>query len=221
MTETTTIRIPVETRERLIAHKDGDQSIGEVVTWLANITPTSTEITRARDRIAAYLRTHLIRDFGDRDELTPGQKLWADLAAVQYEAALNSTGPSAVILDHTALATLGTGRRLLAQLIYSQPDHRRRHIYAPTQAILTATVQHAGLARHLERLQVVEPCGFDLDATLMADEKIPSNVTPAVAHVVYAAQPSTLWPTGRPVITTVPQMYQPYRVRTYPLPEQA
>ncbi len=221
MTETTTIRIPVETRERLIAHKDGDQSIGDIVTWLANAMPTNTELTRARDRIAAYLRTHLIRDFGDRDELSPGQQLWADLAALQYQAASNTTdGPAAVLLDHTALAMLATGRRLLAQLIYSQPDHHQRHIYAPTQAIYTATVQHAGLARHLERLQVIEPCGFDLDATLIVGEKVPSNVTPAVAHVVHAAQPSTRWPTGRPVVTTVPQIYQPYRLQTYALPDQ-
>lgn len=222
MTETTTIRIPVTTKERLLAFRNDElQSLGDIVHWLATIVPTRNDNTIARDRIAAYLRGHLVRDFGDRDELSPGDQLWADLAALQYRASLSTTGPTAVILDHTALAKFATGNRLLAQLIYAQPNHHERHIYAPTQAIYTATVQHSGLARHLDRLGVIHAAQFDLAAALTVGDKVPTNVTPAVAHVVHEARPSMQWPTGRPVITTVPQMYAPYQLQVRALPEQS
>lgn len=219
MTETTTIRIPVETKDRLTAYRDGDQSIGDIVTWLTTITPTNTEVTRTRASLHAYLRTHLVKDFGDRDELTDGERLWQELGELQYRGTPDSTATTAVILDHTALAMLGAGRRLPAQLIYALPGARLRRIFAPTQAIYTATVQRNGLARHLKELRVIETCDFNLDATLAVGESIPSNVTPAVAHVVHAARPSTAWPTGLPVLTVVPQMYEPYGLQLRPLPE--
>jgi hypothetical protein len=221
VTETTTIRIPVTTKERLLAFRNDElQSLGDIVHWLATVVPTRNENTVARDRIAAYLRDHMVRDFGQRDELTPGDRMWADLAALQYRTALNGTGPIAAILDHTALAKFATGNRLLAQLVYAQPNHHERRIYAPTQAIYTATVQHPSLARHLDRLGVIHASQFDLAATLIVGDKVPTNVTPAVAHVVHEARPSTEWPTGRPVITTVPQMYAPYQIQVQALPEQ-
>jgi hypothetical protein len=221
VTETTTIRIPVTTKERLSAFRNDElQSLGDIVHWLATIVPTRNDNTIARDRIAAYLRTYLIRDFGNQDELTPGDRLWADLAALQHRADLNSASPAAVILDHTALAKFATGHRQLAQLVYAQPNHHERRIYAPTQAIYTATVQHAALADHLDKIGVIHASQFDLAAALTVGKKVPTNATPAVAHVVHEAKPSMEWPNGRPVITTVPQMYTPYQLQVYALPEQ-
>lgn len=222
MTETTTIRIPVTTKDRLAAHKDGDQSIGDVVTWLANSTPISTEMTRARDRILSYLRSYLVRDFGNQDEATAGETLWAELRELQHQGQGDAQAATGVILDHTALARLATGSRLLAQLLYTQPSHHKRQVFAPAQAIYTAAVQHTGLQRHIERLHpAVVTCDFGLAAALTVGEKVPANVTPAVAHVVHEAQPSMRWPMGRPVITTVPQMYQPFGLRLRPLPDNA
>lgn len=221
VTETTTIRIPLTTKERLLAFRDGErQSLGDIVDWLSEIVPTTNDNTRARSRIAAYLRTHLVRDFGDRDELTPGDQLWDELAQLQYRDNADTNAPVAAILDHTALAKLAIGNRLLAQLIYAQPNHRERRIFAPTQALYTAAVQHTGLQRHIERLgPIITTCDFGLAAALTVGEKVPTNVTPAVAHVVHEALPSMEWPTGRPVITTVPQMYAPYQLRLRALPE--
>jgi hypothetical protein len=219
VTETTTIRISVDTKKRLDAHRDGGMSIGDVVTRLANAMPTNTEITRARDRLAAYLRTHLVRDFGDQDEAAPGEELWQELAQLQHPDNPDSAAPTGVILDHTALSLLANGRRLLAQLVYTQPSHHQRRLFAPTQVVYTATVQHNGLARHLDRLGVITPCTFDLDAALTVGEKVPTNATPAVAHVVHEARPNMEWPTGRPVLTVVPPMYQPYRLSLRTLPE--
>lgn len=215
VTETTTIRIPVETKDRLTAHKNGDQSIGDVVTWLAAAMPTSTEIDRERARLAAILRTNLVRDFGDKDELTPGHELWNELAHLQYPSDPDTTAPTAVILDHTALSLLAGGNRLLAQLVHAQPHHHQRRIFAPTQAIYTATIQHSGLADHLDRLGVIEPVEFGLDATLAVGKRIHAGATPAVVHVVHAAQPSAAWPTGRPVITVadVATIYHSYRLQ--------
>lgn len=222
MTETTTIRIPSETKKRLECFRDGDrQSLGDIVSWLSRVVPVDTEVTRERDRIAAYLRTHIVRDFGEQDELPPGQALWQELAALQYPGDPETIEPTAVVLDHMALVALGRGHRLLAQLLHAQPDIHQRHVFAPTQALHIATVQQPGLARHVERLGVIEVCDFDLDATLMVGEQIPSNITAAVAHVVHAAQPSKAWPTGRPVLSTVPGMYEPgWRLQLRVVPER-
>lgn len=216
---TTTIRIATGTKARLLAHADEGESIGDVVTRLARQSPTSTEVTRGRDRIAAYLRTHLVPDFGDRDEEAAGEALWQELAALQHPGDPATTEATAVVLDHTALTALASGRRLLAQLLFTQPHRHRRRIFAPTQAIYTGTVQQNALARHIDRLDAVEAVDFDLAATLVVGDQVATNVTPAVAHVVHAARPSTAWPTGRPVLTVVPQMYQPYRLALRALPE--
>jgi len=216
---TTTIRIATTTKARLLAHADEGESIGDVVTRLATQSPTNTEVTRSRDRVAAYLRTHLVPDFGDRDEETPGEQLWQELAQLQYPGDPDTTEATAVVLDHTALGAFVAGRRLLAQLLFTQSHRHRRRIFAPTQAIYTATVQQPALARHIERLETVEAVAFDMAATLVVGDQVASNVTAAVAHVVHAARPSKAWPTGRPVVTVVPQMYGPYKLALRPLPE--
>jgi hypothetical protein len=218
VTETTTIRIPVETKDRLNAHKNGDQSIGDVVTWLADTVPISTEITRKRDAVASYLFTHLVRDFGQRDELTPGQEFWRELGTLQHGDGDSETAPRGVILDHTALAMLGAGNRLLAQLVYAQADHREQYIFAPAEALYTATVQRNGVQQHVKNLKI-KTVPFDLGAIEKVGERIASNATSAVVHVVHAADASPAWPTGLPVVTTVPEMYQPYQLRVYTLPE--
>lgn len=217
---TTTIRIATTTKARLLAHADEGESIGDVVTRLATRSPTNTEVTRSRDRVAAYLRTHLIPDFGDQDEETPGEQLWQELARLQYPGDPDTTHATAVVLDHTAMGALAAGRRLLAQLLFTQPHRHTRRIFAPTQAIYTATVQQSALARHLDRLDAVEAVSFDMAATLIIGDQVATNVTAAVAHVVHAARPSKAWPTGRPVVTVVPQMYSPYKLALRPLPER-
>lgn len=219
--ETTTIRIPLSTRERLNAYRTDElQSVGDVVHWLTQIVPTRNNTTIARDRIRSYLSTHLLPRFGDADELTPGEALWKELTQLQYRGATEEHAATAVILDHTALAKLAIGNRLIAQLIYASPHHLPRRIYAPSQAVYTAAVQHTGIQRHIERLApTITTCDFGLAAALTVGEKVPTNVTPAVAHVVHEALPSMEWPAGRPVITTVPQMYAPYQLQVRALPE--
>src|SRR5688500_6535471 len=121
VTETTTIRIPVTTKERLQAFRDGDrQSLGDIVDWLSEVDPSNNDTIRARARLSAYLRTHLVRDFGDLDELSPGDQLWTELAKLQYRGDPETNAATAVILDHTALAKFASGNRLLAQLVYAQ-----------------------------------------------------------------------------------------------------
>lgn len=221
VTETTTIRIPLSTKERLNAYRTEElQSLGDVVHWLTQVVPTRNNNTIARDRIRSYLSTHLLSRFGDTDELTPGEALWKEITQLQYRGAADTHSATAVILDHTALAKLAIGNRLMAQLIYAYPHHQPRRIYAPSQAVYTAAVQHAGLQRHIERLApAITTCDFGLAAALTIGEKVPTNVTPAVAHVVHEALPSVEWPTGRPVITTVPEMYASYQLQVRALPE--
>lgn len=222
VTETTTIRIPVETKERLLAHRDGDQSIGEVVTQLAIKTPINNETSRARNAIASYVYTHLVRDFGQRDELTPGQTMWADLAKLQYGDACTDHAPRAVILDHTALAAMATGRRAPAQLIHAQPGTPEKVIYVPSVAAHTAEAQQPTLSEHidhLEKLGAITVLNFGLDAVRSVGRLVAPNATSAVLHVVHAAQPTAAWPTGIPVITVVPDIYISYKLKLYPMGE--
>lgn len=222
MTETTTIRIPLATKDRLTAHKDGDQSIGDVVTRLANETPISTENSRARDRVLSYLRSFLVRDFGNQDEATAGEQMWAELHELQHQGNADTNAATGVILDHTALAKLATGSRALARLLYTRPSHKPRRVFAPAMATYTAEIQHTGVKEHIDRLDtVIQSCAFSLDTVLAVGRKVPANSTPAVLHVVHEAQPTMQWPMGRPVITTVPQMYQPFGLRLWALPENS
>lgn len=217
-TGTTTVRIALATKQAVLALADDGESINDTLSRVVSAANPDTRVSRNRDRIAAYLRTHLVKNFGDEDEVTAGEELWRELAALQYPGDPDTTRPTGVVLDHTALGALASGRRLLAQLLHTQPHRRHRHVFAPAQAVYTAHVQYPGLADHLDRLDAVDDIAFDLKSILVVGKQIAGNVTPAVAHVVHAAHPSKAWPTGRPVLTLVPAMYQPYGVQIRALP---
>lgn len=217
---TTTVRIAQATKKRTLELAEPGESINDTLTRVLREARSNTKVSQSRDRIAAYLRSFLVKDFGDRDEQTPGEELWQELEALQYPGGTDTTRPTAVVLDHTALGVFASGGRLPAQLVHTMPHRRTRHVFAPTQAIYTATVQHPGLARHIKQIGAIEEVPFDLESTLLIGERIAGNVTPAVAHVVHAALPSKAWPTGRPVLTLVPAMYQPYGLQLRPLADR-
>ncbi|MGH3646306.1 MAG: hypothetical protein ACRDTM_03885 [Micromonosporaceae bacterium] len=77
----TTIKVKTEARDRLaILAKERGCTIGEVVDQLAESTPTHDELTARRAAAAAYVKEHLVSDFGE-DDVTAGRQMLRDLAA--------------------------------------------------------------------------------------------------------------------------------------------
>jgi hypothetical protein len=82
----TTIKVDSAVRDRLalLAAQRGS-TIRDLVTDLAEATPTHEELTARQAAAAAYIREHLIPDF-DQDDIDAGEELWRQLHAAQVHA---------------------------------------------------------------------------------------------------------------------------------------
>lgn len=217
---TITVRIALATKQQVAEHARDGESVNDTIRRVLGLVPTDTDVDRDRNAVAAYLRTHLVKDFLDNQEAdrAPGDALWRELAALQYPGEVDTNKPTAVVLDHTALRHLALGNRELARLLYTKPHQHARHVFAPAEAMMTAQAQHPSASDHVMRIGVVEPVALTGDTAGIIGKRVSPNVNPAVAHIVYTASPSTAWPTGIPIITEVPAMYQGYRLAVRPLP---
>lgn len=223
---TTTVRIFNRTKPLVRAHQREGESTGEAIDRVLRDVPTDTRVDQDRRRVAAYIRDHLIPDFGDQDEITAGEEIWQELAALQFPHSPDTVDPTAVIVDHTILTLLvapspRTGspadaarteaRRLMARLLHVRPAQHRRHVVAPTQAMLLATAQQPTAARHVRDIGAIEEEPFTGDAVLMMGQRFDPQINPTMLHVLCTALPSERHPTGRPVLTAVPDLYSSYR----------
>lgn len=77
----TTIKVDPKVRDRLarLAAERGT-SIRDLVGELARATPTREELDARHAAATAYIRQHLVPDFGP-DDVEAGERLWQDLAA--------------------------------------------------------------------------------------------------------------------------------------------
>jgi hypothetical protein len=76
----TTIKVDPRVRDRLaVLAAERGMSIRDLVGEMAQATPTREELDARHAAATAYIREHLIPDFGP-DDVDAGERLWQDLS---------------------------------------------------------------------------------------------------------------------------------------------
>jgi hypothetical protein len=119
-----------------------------------------------------------------------------------------------VVFDHTALLTLGAGNRLLSGLIAQAHAQPGRYVYVPALCVVAAAAARPELANHLGVLPAVRIIELDYPAAADVGGFIASGVDWRSAHAIDASRPTADWPMGRPVVTTTPEVYTGWGVKT-------
>jgi hypothetical protein len=116
------------------------------------------------------------------------------------------------LLDTTALAALGTSRRM-STLITAAP-RLGLPLYAPVTCVDAADRIRPGIAAHIGRIPAVETLELTYDQVLQLRESTPTAELD-VAHVIQLARPSAAWPKGLIVATVLPGRYSCHDLAIY------
>jgi hypothetical protein len=114
---------------------------------------------------------------------------------------------AALVFDHTALLTLGAGNRALSGLVAQAHQRPARYVYVPALCLTAAIAKRPGLADHIGVLPAIEVIDLDYAAAAAVGSFIATGVDWRAAHAIDAGRPTADWPTGRPVLTTTPEIY--------------
>lgn len=123
-----------------------------------------------------------------------------------------SGAQSAVVLDHTALLALGAGSHLMSRMVASAHQESGRYVYAPAICVASALAERPGLADHISALSAVEVIDLGYAGAATVGGLIAAGVDWRTAHAIDAARPTLEWPTGRPVVTALPDPYDGWGV---------
>lgn len=119
----------------------------------------------------------------------------------------------AVVLDHTALLTLGSGNRLLSGLVSHAHALPGRYVYTPALCLVAAVAQRPGLADHIGVLPAVQVVELDYAAAATVGGFVATGVDWRAAQAIDAGRPTAEWPSGRPIVTTTPETYTGWGVQ--------
>lgn len=123
------------------------------------------------------------------------------------------SNPVHVLLDDTAMVAAGRGNILASRLIHRSHAEPGWFLYATACALVEADRARTGTAEHIAALPGITFLDLDLPAALA----VARETTWAMAHTLYAAQPSPDRPTGAVIATTAPQVWKQHPVRTLDL----
>jgi hypothetical protein len=122
--------------------------------------------------------------------------------------------PRGYLLDTTALAALGSSRRM-STLITAAP-RLGLPIYAPVTCIDAADRIRPGIAAHVGHIPAVRPLELTYPQVLELRETTPTAALD-VAHVIILARPNSTWPKGLIVATLLPGRYAGQDLAIYPV----
>jgi hypothetical protein len=123
----------------------------------------------------------------------------------------------AYLFDHTALLALGAGNHNLSKLVDRAHRHQEGHLYVPALCLIAAEAERAGVADHVGALPAIEIIELGFGVAGAVGRLVADEVDWRFAHAVNAGRPSVEWPTGRTVLTRVPETYKPWGVATIPV----
>jgi hypothetical protein len=127
---------------------------------------------------------------------------------------VNNPTARGYLLDTTALAALGSSRRV--SVLLTTAPHFHLPIYAPVICVDAADRIRPGIARHVGRIAALEPVELTYSTVLDLRERTP-NTSLDTAHVIALARPSPDWSTGLIVATTQPDKYTGHDLPIYPI----
>lgn len=123
-----------------------------------------------------------------------------------------SSAQAAVVLDHTALLALGAGSHVVSRMVASAHRESSRYVYAPAMCLAGAVAERPAPARHIGALLAVEVIDLSYVGAAAVGELIAAGVDWRAAHAIATARPTPEWPTGRPVLTGLPDPYDGWGV---------
>lgn len=127
---------------------------------------------------------------------------------------MSSLIPVGIVLDTTALVSLGAGSADARHLVATSRDYHRA-LYASATCLYQANRQRPGVARYLyDRIDEINPVGLDTASVVEMTDTLP-KLDIDIAHTIHLALPGRTWPAGRAVATTQPELYEPYRIPVY------
>ncbi|HSV67217.1 MAG TPA: hypothetical protein VLJ59_15070 [Mycobacteriales bacterium] len=124
---------------------------------------------------------------------------------------------SGYVFDHTALLALGAGNRQLSRLVDAAHQLGDRHLYAPAMCLAAAVADRPGLADHLGALPALEVVDLGYAEAVTVGACIAVGVDWRAAQAIGTGRPTADWPTGRPVVTAVPESYAGWGVEVVPV----
>ncbi|WP_415947117.1 hypothetical protein, partial [Streptomyces sp. KLOTTS4A1] len=104
-----------------------------------------------------------------------------------------------VLLDTSALLAAGRGNALVSRLIHRSHTEPDWFLYVTACALVEADRERPGTGEHLMALPGVTFLDLDLPAALAVGET--TDTSWAVAHTLYASQPSLERPDGAVIAT--------------------
>ncbi|MBC7272253.1 hypothetical protein ACF09G_36310 [Streptomyces albogriseolus] len=117
----------------------------------------------------------------------------------------------AVVLDHTTATALYDPKDAFSEAVaafYVQASAGLGTLYAPVVSMTAGDVERPGLLAYIAGLRFIEVEPFDTEAAASATELLRSGHSWAAAHAIHAARPSAAFPSGRFLLTLVPEMYE-------------
>jgi hypothetical protein len=121
---------------------------------------------------------------------------------------------NAVVLDHTALVSLGEGNRLTSQLVDGAHQDSDRHVFIPAMCLAAAVAQRVAIGDHIGLMPALEVVELDYPDACLAGRLVADGVDWGAAHAVAVGRPTVDFPDGRPVVTAVPDEYKDRGVAT-------
>lgn len=129
------------------------------------------------------------------------------------------TAGEAVIFDDTALLALGSGSILASRIASAAVSDGPRTVFVPTLSLAAAEALRLGVAEHAGALPSLELVELDFSAATRVGGLVRSGIGWGTAHAIHVAWPSPQWPTGLPVLTTSPRLYDKAELHTIRIPD--
>jgi hypothetical protein len=123
------------------------------------------------------------------------------------------------ILDHTALGALVKGHVYLSRFACDLSEYADQKVVTPAICFAAAEASRVGTAEHvLQCFRIgIDELGASGAATV--GRLLSEGVDWPLAHAVVAGRPSPEWPSGRTVITAIPERYEGLGITVLPIPE--
>lgn len=112
------------------------------------------------------------------------------------------------VLDHTALAALGTGDRLVSGMVSGVHEESNWHVFVPAMCLAAAVAQRVDIGDHIGLMPALKVVELDYPDACLAGGLVGEGVAWGAAHAVAVGRPTADFPHGRPVVTAVPGEYK-------------
>ena len=118
------------------------------------------------------------------------------------------------IFDQSALMALGKGNWRLSWFVVRAQNDPAYHVFAPALCLTAASAARRGLGEHVLQLPGLQIADLGCADAVAAGDLIADGIEWQTAQAIVSARPNAEWPSGRPILTSRPELYKRRGVRT-------